>query len=100
MFLLLNVYVLILAIVFHSAKNATKDLLKRSLRTQVQYKTKVSMFLPASLEVYVLISAISKAENVLISQWNSRLMLFGVRLYCSQQNYHEANRESRYLNLC
>ena len=39
------------------------------------------------IEVHVLISAKSQAENVLISQWNSRLMFFGtmfsgVRLYC------------------
>ena len=43
------------------------------------------------IKVYVLISAKLQAKNVLISQWNSRLMFlikfgtifFGVRLYCN-----------------
>ena len=83
-------YVLIVVTVFHSEKNAAKDLLKRSPShsgTVLDWSFDVFSL----IEVYVLISAKSQAENVLISQWNSRLMFFGtmffdVLLHCSRKN--------------
>ena len=87
----------------HSEKNAAKDLWKRFPSHLGTVKTKISMFFSWN-KVYVLISAKSQAENVLISEWNSRLMFFGtmffffffgfftpffgVRLYCAQSHTH------------
>ena len=85
MLLLFRVRVLILATVvqvFHSEKNAAKDLLKRFPSHLGTVKTKILMFFSGN-EVFVPISAKSLAEILLISQWSSRLMFFGVRPYCN-----------------
>ena len=83
--------------VFHSETNTAKDLLKRFPSQLGTAKTKISMIFPEMKSMFLFQQfqpAIlkSQAENVLISQRNSRLMFFdtmffGVRLYCNQVNF-------------
>ena len=82
----LNVHVLILAtavLIFHSEKNAAKDLnLKQFPSHSRTETTNLSMFFFSELKSMFLFRQ-NRRLKILIFQWNSRLMFFGVRLYCS-----------------
>ena len=100
MFFLLDVHVLIWATIvkyFTVKTNAAKDLLKQFPSHVGTVTTKILMFFPEMKSMFLFQQfqpAIlkSQAENVLISQRNSRLMFFGtmffsVQLYCNQVNF-------------